>query len=198
MGRLALVTPPSIEPVTLAEAKLFLKGDSDTADDALVTDLVAAARRTVEEKLDRALITQTWDYYLDRFPDASCPICLERPPLLAVTTVKYTPNGGSIQTMTAGDYYVDNALDTRGRPRRGEVWLNVGKAWPGDVLRIRNGVEVRYTAGFGAAAANVPEQIRSGIKQLVAYWYYNRSMIGSIPDDIGAVLAGAPSAFIYA
>lgn len=197
MGRLALAVPPTIEPVTIDDAKLFAKIDPDmSVDNDLVGELIAAARKAIEEKLDRSIITQDWDYFLDAFPDADCPIRLERPPVVTVSSVKYTPNGGSLVTVNAADYYLDNTLDSRGRPRRGEVWLQVGKAWPGDVLRVANGVQVRYTAGY--AAKDVPQSYRLGIKQLVAYWYYNRSVIGTIPDDIAAVMAGAPSAFIYA
>ena len=47
------------EPVSLAEAKAFLRLDG-TAEDGLVTSLVAAARLHVESITGRALITQTW------------------------------------------------------------------------------------------------------------------------------------------
>jgi len=40
-------TAPASEPITLAEAKLYLRVDT-TADDALITALITAARETVE------------------------------------------------------------------------------------------------------------------------------------------------------
>ena len=40
-----VVTPPDTEPLTLAEAKLHLRV-TDTADDDLITDCIAAARST--------------------------------------------------------------------------------------------------------------------------------------------------------
>ena len=42
-----LLAGPAIEPVTLAEAKAFLRVD-DTAEDGLITTLIAAARLHVE------------------------------------------------------------------------------------------------------------------------------------------------------
>jgi uncharacterized phiE125 gp8 family phage protein len=197
MGRLTLVIAPLLEPVSVDDAKLFAKIDTE-ADDTVVSDLITSARRVVEEKLDRSLISQTWDYFLDGFPPADYPICLPRPPVISISSVKYTPNGGSAVTMSATDYYADLTADSRGRPRKAEIWLGIGKAWPGDLLRVANGVEIRYIAGYGTTEAAIPGHILLGIKQLIAYWYYNRSAIGSLPEDIGAVLAGAPSAFIYA
>src|SRR4051794_4197557 len=67
--RLVQITPPSVEPVTLAEAKLHCKVDF-TDDDALITSLIAAARMVCETRLRQALVTQTWVLYLDSFPSA--------------------------------------------------------------------------------------------------------------------------------
>ena len=54
-----LLAGPAEEPVSLAEAKAFLKVD-DTAEDGLIGALIAAARLHVESITGRALITQTW------------------------------------------------------------------------------------------------------------------------------------------
>lgn len=197
MGRLNLVVPPLLEPVSVDQAKLFAKVDTD-ADDVVIDDLITSARSAVEEKLDRSLISQTWDYFLDGFPGADSPICLPRPPVISISSVKYTPNGGSVQTMSAADYYADLTYDVRGRPRKAEIWLGLGKTWPGDVLRVANGVEVRYIAGYGTTEAAIPGHILLGLKQLIAYWYDHRSEIDTIPTDIEAVLRGAANAFIYA
>lgn len=184
MPGLALVTPPAIEPVTLAEAKLYCRVDATlTGDDSLITDLIAAARRRCEDFQGRSYIQQTWDYFLDAFPQASGyvdePICLPLQPISSVTSVKYTPYNAGVVTMSAADYFVDTA--TR---RESRIVPNVGKVWPADLLRIANGVEVRFVSGYGAAAANVPEQIRQIIKQLVTYWYQNREAKDELPRAI--------------
>ena len=61
------ITPPSIEPVTLEEAKLQLRVDSDF-DDSLICDAIQAAREDCEGETHRAFITQTWQLILDHFP----------------------------------------------------------------------------------------------------------------------------------
>jgi uncharacterized phiE125 gp8 family phage protein len=55
---------PSIEPLTATEAKLQCRVDT-TAEDALFTILIAAARSYVEEYLGRALLTQSWQLVQD-------------------------------------------------------------------------------------------------------------------------------------
>jgi uncharacterized phiE125 gp8 family phage protein len=193
---LTLVTPPASEPVTLAEAKLFLKVDV-TDDDTLITDLIAGARKLVEDQRARAFINQTWDYFLDAFPLSdqwySLPITLPRGRLSSVTTVKYTTYLGATNTVSSGDYYVDTAVH-----RCPRIVPNVGKAWPGDLLRIANGVEVRHVIGYGATAANVPEQAKLGFKQLVSLWYNDRNALGSIPDEIGALFDSEIDAYAWA
>ncbi|MEQ1619683.1 MAG: head-tail connector protein, partial [Terricaulis sp.] len=54
---ITILTPPASEPITLAEAKLFLRIDQ-TAEDPLITTLIAAAREAVEVACGRALITR--------------------------------------------------------------------------------------------------------------------------------------------
>jgi hypothetical protein len=66
---LKLNTAPTGEPVTLAEAKAHLREDLvDVANDALITNLIVAARMHAENVCRRAFITQKWDLYLDAFP----------------------------------------------------------------------------------------------------------------------------------
>jgi uncharacterized phiE125 gp8 family phage protein len=59
-----LVTPPTIEPVSLAEAKAHLRV-TEADDDALIAGYILAARHAAESYIRGALITQTWDYSLD-------------------------------------------------------------------------------------------------------------------------------------
>ena len=42
--------------------------DPSTVENDLLNDLISTAREYVEDATRRALLTQTWDYYLDEFP----------------------------------------------------------------------------------------------------------------------------------
>ena len=64
---LVLTTPPAVEPVSLAQAKLRLRLDGD-AEDALVASLITAARMTVERKAGLALVEQGWTLTFDAWP----------------------------------------------------------------------------------------------------------------------------------
>jgi uncharacterized phiE125 gp8 family phage protein len=159
-----VTTQPTVEPITLAEAKLHLRVD-DTDSDDLITSLISSARQKVEAFTRRSLITQTITAVWDR------PVgdVLELPatPLASVTSVKqYAPDGSS-QTVSAGDYFVD----TVGEP--GRVVLNYGVFWPltwTGGQRRGNSLEVVLVAGYGLAVA-VPAVLKDCIKEVVRAKY---------------------------
>ena len=62
-----LLAGPAGEPVSLAEAKAFLRLDSD-AEDGLLATLIAAARLHIESVSGKALLRQTWRLVLDDWP----------------------------------------------------------------------------------------------------------------------------------
>ena len=99
-----LVTAPGTEPLTTAEAKAHLRV-TGSDDDTPIDDIVAAAREFIEGETNRALITQTWDLFLDEFPGTD-EIVLPWPPLGSVTTVKYTPDADSSTTTYASSKYI--------------------------------------------------------------------------------------------
>lgn len=74
---LILITPPASEPLTLAEAKVFLRIEH-AADDALITRAVAAAREAAEHYLRCALLPQTWEYIVAIRIAARCDCRLVR------------------------------------------------------------------------------------------------------------------------
>lgn len=177
----SLVTAPSTEPITLAEAKEHLREDASDQD-AYIASLIAAARKKVEHDAWRVLVTQTWDVFYDSFPALSCdPLVLPRPPLVSVTSVKYhDADGATATTLSSSSYIVDAASQP------GRIQLHDGEEWPSDTLRPANGVEVRIVAGYGSASA-VPEHLKQAIYLLLGNWYENRestiagTIISAIP-----------------
>jgi uncharacterized phiE125 gp8 family phage protein len=167
---LKLISPPAVEPVSLAEAKVHLRLDSD-ADDAYVSALIATARERVELFLRRALITQTFDCTLDGFPANRRSIDLPRPPLQSVESVKYIDTAGNQQTLPPETYVVDAASNEMGR-----VALAWNQFWPITRWSI-NSVVIRFVAGYGDNAAEVPQAIRHGILIEISNLYENREDI---------------------
>jgi uncharacterized phiE125 gp8 family phage protein len=173
MTSLALVTAPTIEPVTLAEAKLHLRVDHGD-EDALIESLVTSARTHVEHVTSRAFINQTWRLSLDAFP---AEIRLPRPPLSSVTSLQYLDGNGTLQTLSASSYTVDSDAEP------GRVVEAYATTWPSVRNDIR-AVRVTYVAGYGATAATVPQPIKQAILLLVGHWYANREAVGTVGSDI--------------
>jgi uncharacterized phiE125 gp8 family phage protein len=179
------LTGPSVEPVTLDEAKAFARIDTGY-DDALVTSLIVRAREHCEAITGRQFITATYGLLLDRFPTWCRPdvyrvterregtdIIVPRPPLLSVDSITYLDTAGASQTVATSDYVVSTYDDP------GRIALANGKTWPQTLEQI-NAVTVAYTAGYGAAATAVPESIKQAMHMLVAHFYENREATASI------------------
>jgi len=162
---------PAVEPISLAEGKLHLRIDT-TAEDVLISSLIKAARQYCEGYQRRAYITQTWELWLDRFPDIDI-IDVPLPPLQSVSSIKYYDTANGVHTFFDSEYFVD----CKSQP--GRVSLSYGKCWPTDTLRPANGVCITFVAGYGAAAAAVPVTATYAILLLVAHYYENREAAGS-------------------
>jgi|SRR5215475_2108611 len=62
-----LLTGPAIEPLSLSEAKAFLRVEH-SEDDQVISALIAGARTHIETQSQVALITQAWRIVLDCWP----------------------------------------------------------------------------------------------------------------------------------
>ncbi len=187
---LELTTAPAVEPVSTAEAKSHLRVDV-TDDDALIDRLVAGARQMVEATTGRALINQTWTMRLPGFPDiASDFIEIPRPPLSALTHIKYIDGDGVEQTWSTASYYVETPSGPFAQPAR--VFPVFGESWP-TARAQQNAVELEFVAGYGTAGSNVPSGILSGLLLTVGDLYEHRQHVEGgavtvIPDDALPVL----------
>jgi len=81
---LYLKTAPTVEPITLDEAKLHLKIDG-ADDNALITALITTARDLAERETHRAFITQTWHLYRDDSPER---FSIPKPPLQSLVNIR--------------------------------------------------------------------------------------------------------------
>lgn len=176
---LRLVNGPSVEPITTAEAKAHLRVTGST-DDAYIDALVIAARQIAEQKLGRALIAQTWDLVLDRWPaevavfgilDHSA-VVIPMGGVTSVTSVKWH-NGTSLQTLSASAYQVALAGGyCRVVPADGYLWPTLA-----DRLEA---VEIRFVAGYANAAA-VPQAIKQWMLLQVGHLYEHRESASDLP-----------------
>jgi uncharacterized phiE125 gp8 family phage protein len=168
-----LKTAPASEPVTLAEAKLHLKIDSDTSDDDLINNLITAAREQAEKFTGRALINQTWELKMDAFPtdddDPDSAIVLQMPPLSSVSSIYYLHAETGVNTQLSAANVYD--LDTYQEP--GRIILRYGQTWPA-VYSVPNAIVVTFIAGYGSTASSVPSSIKAAILLIIGHLYENR------------------------
>jgi uncharacterized phiE125 gp8 family phage protein len=167
------ITPASAAWITLADAKLHLKVDADiTADDTLISGLIKSVYLACENACKRSLMTTTWELAVRCF---AAQLSLLYPRVLAVASVKYIDMDGAEQTLPTTEYDVDVALEP------GAVTLAYGKTWPATRPQP-NAVRVRYTAGYGAAASDIPEDLVLWMKLHLGHYYVHReaSISGTI------------------
>jgi uncharacterized phiE125 gp8 family phage protein len=147
--------PPTVEPLSLAEAKLHLRATQAT-EDSLISLLVAAARARAEIVTRRQIVAARWKLVLDAFPGPtligvpagvtfSLPahaIVMPIAPLLQVVSIQYLDMAGTLQTMPSSDYTVDVTEPARITPV-------FGKIWPVTLPQI-GAVTVTFDAGHAA------------------------------------------------
>lgn len=139
----SLTTPPTIEPISVADAKAQIRSVQDQ-EDGLVEAYIRAARSACEQYLGRGLLTQSWTLALSDFVDV-IPLPMAAP-LQSVTSVKYYDQNNTQQTL-ASTYYT---VDTRSRP--GRLALAAGQSWPSvSMSRLVNRIEIEYVVGWTAA-----------------------------------------------
>ena len=164
---IVLITGPTEEPVTVSEAKLHLRVDHHDEDD-YIKDMIREVREDVENDTRRALMTQTWDYYLDAFPKGNA-IILPFGNLQSVTHVKYTDSDGVQTAMTVTTEYL---VETNG-DQFGRIVLPYSVSWPSVVLHPSNPIVIRFICGWTSRAL-VPARYKSAIKLLLSKRYVNR------------------------
>ena len=182
MAGFKVTTEPTAEPLSLQEVKEYLRLE-DASDERVVQPLIIAARQFAEEHMNRALMQQTITLNLDTTIETENPlwegmrtapdinyyknyVVLPRSPVISVTSLKTYNDSDTASTMAASKYYVD----TQREPAR--IVLRTGETFP-TALRVANAIEVVYVAGYTSAYA-VPEPIRMGMLQHIAYMYEHR------------------------
>lgn len=183
---LVLTSGPSVEPITLDEAKSFLRVDGND-EDTLISSLITAARIHVEVSLSQGLITQSWSYLVDSWP-ATRELTLTMKPIQSIAEI-VTYNQNDVATTYAADNYDVDILSDRAR-----IFIKNASVPPAPG-RYANGIEIKMVVGYGSLASDVPEPIRQALRLLVTHWFENREpvMFGQsalqVPNSIESLLS---------
>jgi uncharacterized phiE125 gp8 family phage protein len=160
---------PVSEPITLSDAKGWLKIHEDVSeDDELVRGLIATARVWAERGTGRALLTQTvqevWDDVTKRV------FYLSIGPLVSVTSFEYRNSAGTYVTWPSTNYTVDDVTEP------GRLVINSTTNLPYSTTLntiFPNMIRITYTAGK-STAAEVDANIITAMKLQIRLMYDKR------------------------
>lgn len=159
-----MLVGPDMAPagVSLDVAKAHIRADlSDTSEDGLIEQYIAAATAAAEHEIGRALVTQAWTLKLDAFPDGA--VELAPPPVQSVLAIQYLDSDGLAQTLDPGQYLL--CADP--------LAPSITGTWPAGT-----NVVITFQAGYGSVD-NVPESVRAWILLHVGGQYANRERVGA-------------------
>ena len=182
---LYVVTPPAVEPISLAVAKQHLRMDQDY-DDLLIGGMLSAARLWAEDYLGRCLVTQQLLWVVSERPYAGAypfislpfpvtvyplwypwpelqhqPMELPRAPVQSVDTVSYGVWGEDDTDLDPSDWQADIPM--------GRLQITGGA-----VPMPHDHISVTFTVGYGADGTKVPKTIIAGILILLGFLYEHR------------------------
>jgi uncharacterized phiE125 gp8 family phage protein len=143
---LKVITAPTAEPITLAEAKLHVRANDSTEEDVAIGAMITAAREECEHFLQRTVAPTVLGLYLDAFPDG--PILLPKGPAISIGQVQYVDADGVATVLSQAYYSLDDA--------QLEPWIlpAFGFEWPA-TRDEANALRVTYTAGFSTCPPSI-------------------------------------------
>jgi uncharacterized phiE125 gp8 family phage protein len=174
-----LITPPSEQPVILADlVSVHIKVDDTSEEASLINEYIKAATELVEDLIQRQLMQATWELQMSDWLELDCDgyLRLLKAPLVSVTSVKYYDAAGTDTTLATSEYQVDTA-SLPGRIRF------IGEK--PETFDRPDAIRILYVAGYGAAGANAAAQrtaisdyrasrAKIGILRAVADFYEHR------------------------
>jgi len=184
LRQIQTITDPDVYVPDLAgeslfkEALAYLKMSDDGSDSGDQQSVLSQILRAVVDEIDgpskpmgRCLFTQAWELRLDyRFP--STAIELPLPPCQSVESVQYVGVDGSLVTLDPSLYgvYGLRALE------KTEIAPAYGTTWP-TTRDVREAVIIRFTAGFGDRAYDLPPSILGAILETAGTRFYLRENV---------------------
>ena len=177
---LIITTPPTVEPLELAEAKAHLRLDSgENEEDDLILSMIGQARSIAEKKIGGAIMAAAYTYSLDCFPrEIQLPIG----PIFDgnITSITYIDTAGAEQTLDAENYKVSYGRQCRIRPAYGQTWPSTRAEM--------DAVSILFTAGYGAAN-DIPPAIKAAIRLILGDLYHRRE--NSVDGAVHEIPVGA-------
>lgn len=172
---LQVIVPPEGEPITVVEAKKFMRVGFDD-DDEIIAGLITTAREMLEAKLNVAMLEQT---VTEEFDGGKATIRLARSPVVETIEVMFHRADATTEIITAGMF---DRGGNRLKYRYGWPVIQPSGAWP--MGRGFAALVITYAAGY-PDTQTLPSGLKTALKQLTAYLYEHRGdEIADIPKEI--------------
>lgn len=178
----AIITPPALEPLTLADAKLHLRVDHADEDD-FIQQTVSAARQYVEAVTGERMLTQAWRQYVSDWP-ADRLLRLEVYPVQSVIATTAFDRDGVPHQIALEDVELSRGV----KPQKLRFSASI------DPALAANGLEIDLSVGQGDLPVDVAPALRQAVAMLVTHWYEFRGAIApsqqpvSLPAGLDALL----------
>lgn len=179
MSNIEIITPPTGEVITLADAKAFIRVDH-ASDDVMIQAMIDTAVKMVQAYTNRTFLTTTfrWSgpYLLAPSRDVPKPfIELRKSPVVTVNSFTVLEDG--IRSDVTFERQKSVTYDRLWIPDYEEL----------DPDEHPEAYQVEFVAGYGDADA-VPPGLKEAIKRLVAFQYENKD--DTTPDTGERLPAG--------
>lgn len=175
--------------ITTADAKDHLRVDH-ADEDSLIDRLIVASIIAIETKSRSAIVPQTLELRVPRFPYAGGYVLMPRSPVRSITSVKYLDTDLVEQTVDPSVY----AINDGGMPARLFLADTSVAMWPTVKNDRADGVRIRYDAG-PSTVGGVSDEMISAILLMVGHLYENRQSVVTgtiatkIPDAVESLVA---------
>lgn len=181
MTQLTVITPPAEAPLSLDTVKAFLRIGHE-GEDAIVADLVQAARERLERVAGLALVLQTvrvcWREWPTDMTGRGAKLPIE--PVQQMEAVRFVDADGVVTDETNAFQVICDRLCLR-------PWTPLPSPPEGGQI------EIELQVGFGTAE-DVPDDLREALLRLIGAMYRSRargahasSRVG-LPRDVQAIL----------
>lgn len=183
-----VVSEPPYEPVSLAEAKAWLRATDE--EDAIVRSLIKTFRERAENYTHRDFIQRTRRLYLDGWPwhtEYGVLITLPNPPCVSVESFKYIDTDGVLQTLATDQYAVHNERTPA------IIIPEWQETWP-TVRSVPDAIQITYVSGYAPGSPQdeagyqdaLPEAVKTWMEVNLASLFDNRERLitGTIVSEL--------------
>ena len=162
-------------PITLSEAKLFLKVDT-TADDSVITNIIEQVVMFAEVHTSRELRPNQWYGITDEFDSV-----LTKNPVSQIDQIDYVNATGAISIVPLTTYQLKKQL------LESKVILAYGMTWPSNIGNVVDPIRI----AFSTSANSMLPIVKQDMLRHIAWEYENRGDDSNDYDRTRFYLASA-------